>query len=284
MERHQTGTVFDINYDIVLPIGAGCPTAMALSHHAMRFSSFPFDWLRVGSINEQSAILAGRFKDFFNLKDLKISKTETNEHHLVVDNTRWGYASCHDFPKGETLEASHPGISSKLDRRIHRLVSQLDAGCNVMLLWVDYPFEQAELPVDELQKALAKIQQAYPNSTFSLLYIHNQEGLTYSNRIEKHVTPHICQISIAYNAHKVDHPWLIKYEELSFLLSRIHISPSPDKDKQTYKRYTAMKSNFGNSEQVYLRRHRFAQNFASLILNKRSVWKISKIIYELMKH
>ena len=276
--------IFDTTYDIVLPIGSGCPTAMTLSHHAMRFASYPFDWLRGGSIEAQAHILAARFKGFFDLQDLKISSTETNEHHLVVDNTRWGYASFHDFPKGETVEASYPGISSKLDRRINRLISQLDAGCNVMLLWVDYPLEQAELPVDELQKALAKIQQAYPNSTFSLLYIHNQEGLTYSNRIEKHVTPHICQISIAYNAHKVDQPWLIKYEELSFLLSRIHISPSPDKDKLTYKRYTAMKSNVGNSEQVYLRRHRFAQNFAALILRKKSVWKISKIIYELMKH
>lgn len=284
MERHQTSAVFDINYDIVLPIGAGCPTAMALSHHAMRFSSFPFDWLRVGSINEQSAILAGRFKDFFNLKDLKISKTETNEHHLVVDNTRWGYASFHDFPKGETLEASYPGISSKLERRINRLISQLDAGCNVLCLWIDYPLEQAELSADRLQKALDKISKVYPKSQFSLLYIHNQEDLTYSNRIENHVTPHICQISMAYNAHSADSPWLIKYEALSFLLSRIHISPSPDKDKQTYKRYTAMKSNFGNSEQVYLRRLRFAQNFAALILRKKSVWKISKIIYELMKH
>ncbi len=276
--------IFDTIYDIVLPIGAGCPTAMTLSHHAMRFSSFPFDWLRVGSIDALASIFADRFKDFFALQDLRISNTETNEHHLVVDNTRWGYASFHDFPKGETLEASYPSISSKLDRRINRLVSQLDAGCNVMLLWIDYPLEQAELSADKIQKALDKIQKAYPKSQFSLLYIHNKEGLTYSNRIENHITPHLCQITMAYSAHSVNSPWLIKYEELSFLLSRIHISPSPDKDKRTYKRYTAMKRNVGDSEQTYLRRLRFAQNFAALIVHKKSVWKIAKIIYELMKH
>lgn len=275
--------VFDMTYDIVLPMGAGCPTAMSLSHHSMRFLSYPFDWHKVGSIDNSAHLLASRFNDFLHLDDLRICETEEEAHHLIVENTRWGYSSYHDFPKNRELSDSLPDVVKKYQRRISRLTAQLDSGQKVLLLYMDYPLEQNELTSQQLLDALARVQQTYPNSSFSLLYIHNDESRQYSNRLEKQISDHICQVSMAYNAHCAESPWLVHYAALTFLFSRINISTT-NKDKSTLKRYIAWRRNIGTSEHNYLKRQRFATNFADLILRKKSVWQIAKVIYELMKH
>lgn len=274
--------IFDQEYDIVLPLGAGCPAAMTLDYHHMRFASYPFDWLQSGSFDAHVEILANRFQDFLNPEDITIHPTITNTHCTVVKNTRWGYISHHDFPKDCSPQESHAEVQAKFTRRIERLISRLDAGARVLLLWLEYPYEQTSRSHAELKSALCRIQQTYPDASFSLFYVHNEEALSFDDYQVEQVNPEVSIVKAGYNAHMAAFPWEIAHDALSPVLSRIRLT-SRFADKASYRKYQSYLRNIGNASDKWLRRRRFANRFAGLIMKKRIVWRLAKLIHELMK-
>ncbi len=274
--------IFEQEYDIILPLGAGCPAATTLDYHGMRFASYPFDWLQSGTFSAQVELLAQRFYDFLNPGDITTHPTITNTHCTVVENTRWGYISHHDFPLGSSPQENHAEVQAKFDRRIRRLISRMDAGARVLLLWLEYPYEQTWRSHDELASALCRIQQAYPETPISLLYIHNDESLYFEDYQVEHVNQAVSIVRAGYNAHMAAFPWEIEHEALSPILNRIRLT-SRFADKKSYRRYQACMKNVGDSPGKWLRRRRFAHRFTGLIMKKRVVWRLAKLIYELMK-
>lgn len=276
----MSDSVFNRSYDIILPLGEGCPTAMMLKYCGMRFSSSPFDWLKVGNLQAQAEILSSRFKCFMELGDLVLSPAQTNPKNKVVSNRRWNYASHHDFSRERSIEESYPEVRSKYERRIKRLLSALDEGCSTLLCWIDYPFQTSEISRDSIMESLERIQAAYPKSSFALVYIHNSDK--HQAPLTEMLSPHITKITAAYNAHDYVRPWRIKYERLAYLLSRIKLS-SRYADVKSYRQYTRMLSNIGTSEKRYIRRCDFANNFTDLILKSRFVWRLARVIYKLFR-
>lgn len=67
---------------MVLLIGAGCPTSIALGSCKMRFVSGPFDWTRVPDMGTVVELLAQRMEGFMDYDDLM--KEDENAPYLIV--------------------------------------------------------------------------------------------------------------------------------------------------------------------------------------------------------
>ena len=273
-------TIFDKNYDMILPVGCGCPTSIALGYCRMRFVSSPFDWIRVPDITTPAQLLAQRMERFMEVEDLEIEGE--NADHLRVVNNRWGWLSVHDFPIDKPLAEGASIAMQKYGRRISRMLERLDAGCSVLLLWMDYPAEEQVQEISLLEAALKQIQQAYPQSQFSLLYLHNHDRLSYEMRQETHHAEDLCSIQFCYNAadpvREIDaHDAL-----LAAVFKRVRLG-NKFADPKSYRRYERFTRNVGEQEAEWLERWNFSRNLAKLIMKKRFVWKICRLLYTLSK-
>lgn len=273
-------SLFNKTYDMVLPIGAGCPTSIALGSCKMRFVSGPFDWIRVPDVGTVVELLAQRMEGFMDYDDLV--KEDENASYLIVRNRRWNWLSVHDFPKDKDLAEGREIALEKYMRRANRLMQRLDEGASVLLLWVDYPADGECQEPEEMLAALQKIKAAYPASDFSLLYMHNDAGLSYKNRNEEHFSPDFASLKFCYSSGNPDRPIDVREEMAAVVLRRVNLSDR-FADKRSYRRFMRHCSNVGNQEKIWLERCQFARDFAQLIMRKRFIWIIAKILFRLGK-
>lgn len=272
--------LFSKTYDLILPIGCGCPTAISLEKCRMRFVSCPFDWILIPSVTTAAELLTQRIEGLFELEDL-VSEEE-NATCRVVTNRRWKWLSVHDFPKDKTLEEGREIVMQKFQRRISRLLERLDSGCSVLLYRLDYPLEKTMTSEDELKAGLEQIKAAFPESDFSLLYLHNNPELSYETRKEVHHTADITSIQFCYDAGNPVRNYDVRDALLAAVLRRISHSPR-FVDTRAYRRYQRFLSNVGANEKEWLDRWYFSSDMAELIMKKRFVWKLAKFLYRFCK-
>lgn len=167
-------------------------------------------------------------------------------------------------------------------RRANRLMQRLDEGCSVLLLWVDYPADAECQTSEEMLAGLHKIKAAYPASDFSLLYMHNDAGLSYANREEEHLSPDFASLKFCYATGNPDRPIDVQEGMAAVVLRRVNLS-ARFADKRSYRRFMRYRSNVGSQEEIWLERCKFAGDFARLIMRKRFIWKIAKILFKIGK-
>lgn len=272
--------LFNKRFDFVLPIGAGCPTAISLGHCKMRASSSPFDWFKIERRESVIELFECRFFDFMLLEDLV--EVDANSTHRIVRNQRWSYYSFHDFSLERSLDAEIQNVAEKYNRRIMRLLNRLDSGCEVLLLWMDYPKEEKEISKEELCEILGRIQRAYPVSSFSLLYLHNDNGRTYINRKEEYVTEKIIRCAFRYDAMDIERSYAVEEDLVALVLTRIALTKTFF-DAKSYRKYLSFKRNVGLSEEEWLERLHFAKSvLAKRVMRKRLMWRITYWISKLI--
>lgn len=104
-----------MKYDLIIPLGEFCATAIALNKCGLRKNAYPFDW-SAGVIWEQCGncgfqgkinLICNNFKEALNLNDLEeFEMPDWNKK--AVKNIETGLQYLHDFPCNKTIEEYYP--------------------------------------------------------------------------------------------------------------------------------------------------------------------------------
>lgn len=162
-------------YDVIFSLGAACLCSQMLRKKNLQFCSYPLDWVSGGNFAFRVDLLVSDFKDYFNKEDLFFTgESNGQEEHPceVCLNKRTGMGFPHDFPLGIDFETSYPEVKAKYDRRIKRLIGDIEKNKDILIVYVVPPSENQENISDNiLQEYYNKITTRFPDKNIDLLYI-----------------------------------------------------------------------------------------------------------------
>lgn len=129
-------------FDFVFSLGSACLSTQSLRKTNLQFASYPFDWLAGGTICKRAEIISSDFSSFMqkkNLKDLKIDNNARTNLCEVYEDTKNGIILNHDFAYGKTLDETFDEVRKKYDRRIERLMANINSGKNILACYIEVP-------------------------------------------------------------------------------------------------------------------------------------------------
>lgn len=184
-------------YDVIFSIGSACLCSQMLRRSGLQFCSYPFDWLAGCDFSGRIDFLVSDFKDFFNREDFHFTgKDNADEHNPcdVYENNKTGIAFNHDFARGVPFDVSYPAVKAKYDRRINRLLNDIDSHKNILIVFTEVPSGNSEnINDDILISGYNKIIQRFPNKNIDLLYISCTP-----NKSERQIGEHIFKLAFDY--------------------------------------------------------------------------------------
>lgn len=165
---------FDCRFDLVFSIGGNCSCAMYLNETGLRMQSSPFDWIAIAPFAQRIETLCCRFGDFLRRENLSwVSPGIGDAANDIYEDKVTGYRFVHDFPRSQPFEESYPAVRAKYDRRISRLLAQLDAGISACLVW----WSDVLHPTDaECMAGIERVRRTYPLSDCRLLVFENNRS------------------------------------------------------------------------------------------------------------
>lgn len=139
------------SYSLYVGLGSACNPAMNLRRHGLRRFSMPLDWCVAQTIDHVRAVLENRFSGFMALENLVLEPDQSHYYlddgnavmmqgnsvaSYFINDTRYDVLSVHDFPiiADEPWTLMYPTFRRKLDERIERLLTALDAAPSVLFV------------------------------------------------------------------------------------------------------------------------------------------------------
>ncbi len=188
-------------YEVIFSIGSACLCSQMLRRSGLQFCSYPFDWLFGCDFSGRIDILISGFKDFLNKEDLHFTgKCNSDERNPcdVYRNDKTGITFNHDFAQGVPFDVAYPAIKAKYDRRINRLLNNIDNHKDILIVFTETPSQDHTTDVisdDVLISGYDKIIQRFPNKNIDLLYI-----ACTPERSEKQIGEHIFKLTFNYRS------------------------------------------------------------------------------------
>lgn len=184
--------LFDASFDLVFSIGGNCACAMFLKETRRRIQSSPFDWIANASFTQRFDTLCGRFEDFLHKDNLVwFSHGVGDATNEIYADRVTGYRFVHDFPKDMSFDEAFPGVRAKYDRRISRLLSQLDGGVSACLVW----WSDVMHPTDaECAACAERVRKAFPKSDCRVLVFENDPEAGPSRLDVRHLSPYCTKV------------------------------------------------------------------------------------------
>jgi len=170
-------------YDVVIPLGEFCLSAIGLRDSGIRKNSYPFDWSGAKDFEKcGNCGLPGKIKmiceDFvnaFNLEDLK-EFWSSNKEHRGVFNTRTGLLYMHDFEWEQSVEEQYPVYLEKYERRIRRFYDDILGSEKVLFVFSTRGGHQIYL--DEIREGLRLLNDKFPNKDIDFLFVRDSEDIS----------------------------------------------------------------------------------------------------------
>ncbi|MDD3436743.1 MAG: DUF1796 family putative cysteine peptidase [Candidatus Gastranaerophilales bacterium] len=229
-------------YDLIFSIGQACSCTENLRLYKLQNFSYPFDWLYGSNFNGRIEIVKSKFKDFINKEDLTYRHPVKSIFCDAYENKSNGLVFNHDFPAGVELDKSYDEIKAKYDRRIARLLKQIEESQKVLLVYISLP-SQKDLPSKyDLIKAQEDVQNTFPNTQCDILYVEHNEKLPLNKFKYEQVSPNVLKISLfnrsleeGANNYDVHMANLIKVFMNYHLTGQINTSEEMEKDRMRRK-------------------------------------------------
>lgn len=159
-------------YDFIFSLGAACSCTQMLRKAQLQFASFPLDWLFGSDFENRVDIVISRFDRFLEEKDLSYVFSERSISCDAYRNAFNGLTFNHDFETGKELKDTFPAVKEKYDRRIKRLLDRIDQAKSVLGVFIETPDSGiSKYSRQDLENIHAKLQKAFPDKRFDLLYI-----------------------------------------------------------------------------------------------------------------
>ncbi|MCQ2788784.1 MAG: papain-like cysteine peptidase [bacterium] len=208
-------------YDFIFSLGEACSSTEALRKNELQIISNPFDWIGGPTLEERIDFILNDFENFLNIEDLESLNCTNNLADCLCDvyhNKKNEFIFNHDFPAGIKLEDSFDKVKEKYNRRIKRLYEKINESKNVLILYVEVPFNEEKLKDNNrLIDGLEKLKTKFPNTKFDFLYIINDTSFKPIKYKKEIITDEITKISGNYNRldeslpiHEINHKFFKK--------------------------------------------------------------------------
>lgn len=167
-------------YDVIVPLGEFCATAMALKACGVRKASYPFDWSagvryeKCGfcGLEGKVRLICNDFKDAFNFEDYEEFWSPENRSRSVL-NTKTGLQYVHDFPWNKTVKDFFPEYLEKYERRVERLYHDIKHGKHILFVFVTR--HNHVIGYDIITKCQQMLMQKFPDKDLNFLYLFSVE-------------------------------------------------------------------------------------------------------------
>lgn len=194
-------------YDFICSIGAACSCAQSLISAGLRTTSGPFDWLWGSDFLGRINILCSDFYRFIKKDDLISCGYNNGDAKNLCDIYKNEYTKLvlnHDFPSGIALEDSYDDVAQKYERRINRMLSNInDAKC-VLLVYIETPDTDNHTSNEDIIQGYEQIKNRWPNKTIDILYFTNDLLLSPRHYRLEHLSDNVTKIIANYKKQSPD--------------------------------------------------------------------------------
>lgn len=167
-------------YDVIVPLGEFCATAMALKACGVRKASYPFDWSagvryeKCGfcGLEGKVRLICNDFKDAFNFDDYEEFWSPQQQCRSVI-NTCTGLQYLHDFPWNKTVKDFFPEYLEKYERRVERLYHDIKHGKHILFVFATRC--NRIIGYDIITKCQQMLMQKFPDKDLNFLYLFSVE-------------------------------------------------------------------------------------------------------------
>ena len=158
-------------YDLIFSIGAACSCAQGLRDAELQVFSYPMDWLFGSDFAGRVDIVCNRFKRFIDISDLEYVFSERSIKCDAYHNKFNDLTFNHYFPTGVPLSESYDMVAQKYDRRISRLLEQIEKSERILLVYLEIPETTEQTSDKQIIKCANKLRKVYSNCKIDILYI-----------------------------------------------------------------------------------------------------------------
>ena len=184
-------------YDVIIPLGQFCSTAIALRDIGIRETAYPFDWLSIkdykltGNCGFMGKIhlLCNDFQNAFDLEDLEEYCRDSSKEHRAVGNKRTGLAYVHDFEWSSSVADQYPAWREKYERRVKRLYDNINAGESILFILTTRLGHK--LSLDEVTEGLNLLNKKFPGKDIDFLLVQDSEDCDLSEMLSFEINEHI---------------------------------------------------------------------------------------------
>lgn len=166
--------MFNKKFDLIFSLGDNCACTSYIRRFNLQNFSYPFDWVRGGSIRTRVEYLLNGFENFCLKENLEFfEKTEADHTETKCDFYRdkiSGIEFLHDFKSGIPFDEEYSNVIDKYNRRISRLLDEINKSRRVLLIWLS---NQTNLDLNDLQKCYKKLSTKFENKEIYMLILEN---------------------------------------------------------------------------------------------------------------
>ena len=212
-------------HDLYISLGAGCSCTQALRKSHLQYYSYPYDWLFGADFIDRIKIIANDFKDWMNYEDLELIGTRENPILCkIYKNKKTGIVFNHDFPLSKLLEDSYSRVKQKYERRIKRLINQIEASRSILFVYIEIPNERREITHKDLITGYELLKKRFRNVDVNILYLFSSREVEFQYRKVIQVNEHITRINFDYDARDEEYPFCVKGYLLNNLFNNFAIT------------------------------------------------------------
>ena len=192
LSQNETVVPKDREYDFLFSIGSACTCTDMMRRCNLQDKSYPFDWLWGSDFVSRCDYLINDFKDWFNKEDFELEFMTSNTKHAVWKNRRTQLVYNHDFIENSSnIEDSYLPVKEKYDRRISRLLTNLNNSSRIAIIYLERPNGQ-DKPASEIDTVncwLKILNKFGANKQIDIYYIHYQteQDVPICHRLNNHV-------------------------------------------------------------------------------------------------
>ena len=194
-------------YDFIFSLGAACSCTQMLRKAQLQFASYPLDWLFGSDLAGRVDIVASRFTRFLEETDLTYTYSERSISCDAYHNAFNDLTFNHDFESGKELKETYPAVKEKYNRRIKRLLDRIEAASTVLGVFIETPDSgKSRYTAQDLQEIHTKLNKAFPNKRFDLLYVSPDTALEHGKIVTESWENGVDWVVSEYSYKKPDTP------------------------------------------------------------------------------
>ena len=228
--------LFKKKFDLVFSLGEACSCAEILKKSQLRFYSYPFDWLFGSTFLDRVKMLASDMENFIKKEDLEFSYEERsiscNAYHNKLNDITFN----HDFRKELSFDEAYIQVKQKYDRRISRLLKQIEKSESVLVVYIQTPNNKKELSEEVLLEGVSILKERFGDK-INLLYLYCKSNRDFKNCIKDNLSENIKCIKYDYDAYNKTFPFTVDRKRLLLVFNKIKITNKFLTNKNKLKRF-----------------------------------------------
>ncbi|MBR1753720.1 hypothetical protein IJ732_02700 [bacterium] len=189
-------------FDLYISLGAFCSCTQSLRKSGLQFFSYPYDWMAGGDFYTRVKILTNNFENWFNKEDLEYFGTRKYpEPRDIYINQKTGIIYNHDFSLCSSLDLEYDKVKEKFNRRIKRLISQIENANTVLFVYIENPDTKNHISNSEIIENYEILKNRFKNTCINILFLAQADDISYQNRKETLINKYVTKIEFDYSRH-----------------------------------------------------------------------------------